>query len=69
MTCNAIVAYNYDEQRWIDGEPARVLRAAQLREEIALFQGPTGEEYADFLGVNRFTAIDLLEDSLRKVES
>lgn len=69
MTTSAIVAYDYDQQRWIDGEPARILRAAQLREEIALFQGPTGEEYADFLGVNRFTAIDLLEDSLRKVES
>lgn len=68
MTTIAIVAYDYDRQRWIDGEPARILRRRQLEEEIALFQGPTGEEYADFLGVNRFVALDLLQDSLRKVE-
>lgn len=68
MTTQSIVAYDYDTHKWIDGKAAVDLRKRQLSEEIATFQGPEGEDYAFFMGIDRFRALDLLQDSLSKLE-
>jgi hypothetical protein len=44
-------AYDYTAQRWVRGEQARALRAAQLREEIAVLESARGSEYLAFLGM------------------
>jgi hypothetical protein len=50
-------AYDYDEQRWLQGESARQLRLRQLREELELLSGPRGADYAAFLNVHRLGAV------------
>lgn len=45
-------AYDYKTQRWVTGEAARPLRAAQLREELAVLESARGSEYLAFLGMS-----------------
>lgn len=49
-----LAAYDYDAQRWIEGEEARLLLIKQVGEEIALIQTPgKGAEYASVMGFDR----------------
>ena len=45
-------AYDYKAQRWATGEAARVLRLAQVREEIALLESPRGLDYFDYIATS-----------------
>lgn len=40
-----LVAYDYEAQRWVEGETARALLVAQAEETLAVLDGPEGERY------------------------
>lgn len=40
-----MIAYDYDRQKWVEGDEARALRRRQLIEERELIAGPEGENY------------------------
>lgn len=50
---STIAAYDYDNQCWLQGEPARQLLVSQLRDEISLLLSHDGEAYAKMLGTDR----------------
>jgi len=52
-----LVAYDYENQRWIEGSEAILLRRNQLLDELNLLESPRGDEYARFVGVDKATAI------------
>ena len=39
------VAYDYDNQQWVQGEPARLLAIKQLQHEIETLTGPNGDQF------------------------
>lgn len=58
------VAYDYDSQKWISGEQARILRMGQVMSELELLRSSKGEEYAQFLGVDLADTIRMAETEL-----
>lgn len=60
-------AYDYNAQAWITGPEAVTLRRRQLREELALLEGPQGSDYFAFIRQKDDTAtIDDARDSIRE---
>ena len=45
-----MTAYDYENQRWVTGEPARQVRRKQLEAEIAALEADTAEKYLRFIG-------------------
>lgn len=62
-----MMTYDYKAQRWLDGEPAKALRKQQLNDELQLLRGPTGADYARFIGTDQLKAIANCEESLKKL--
>jgi hypothetical protein len=64
------IAYDYDRQEWLQGEPARALLIEQLEAELDLLNSPEGRAYYNMV---RTTAIpdtfelyrELVEQELR----
>jgi hypothetical protein len=50
------VAYDYDNQRWIEGDNATALRRTQLLDELDLLNSPRGAEYVTFIGAPSISA-------------
>lgn len=48
-----MTAYDYKNQCWIEGEPARDLLLSQLRDEIALLLSQDGKAYAKMISADR----------------
>lgn len=44
-------AYDYNAQRWIEGEPAKALRIKQITDELALVRSDKGRVYCKMIGV------------------
>jgi hypothetical protein len=61
------MTYDYKAQRWLDGEPAKLLLKKQLTDELELLKGPTGADYARFIGTDKLKAIANCEESLKKL--
>ncbi len=39
------LAYDYNRQEWVEGEPARRLVISQLEDNLAILSGPEAEDY------------------------
>ena len=52
-----IATYDYENQRWITGPEADRLCKRQLRDELELLRSDEGENYADFIAIDRTEAI------------
>lgn len=50
MITTAHTCFDYATHQWLEGEPARVMRLAQLEEEIALVRSSEGQAYLDYFG-------------------
>jgi hypothetical protein len=61
-------AYDYTNQRWIEGEPARQLLLSQLRDEIALLHSPDGDNYARMINADRNELLRRSEADLESLE-
>lgn len=70
-----LVAYDYREQKWIQGEAARPLRIQQINETLAILRSPEAEHY---LAATRSTldpdmtaqqAITMLERQLAELDN
>ena len=48
-----MVAYDYENQQWVGGEPARLLLVSQISDEIRLLRSDEGEAYARMIGADR----------------
>lgn len=44
----AYAAFDYDRQRWVTGERARVMLVAQLSETLGVLESPRGADYLAF---------------------
>lgn len=44
-------AYDYDAQKWIEGEPAKALRLTQIKAELTLVRSDKGRDYCKMIGV------------------
>jgi len=44
-----MLAYNYSDQRWVDGREGAAERLAQLRQTLEILSGPRAEEYLAFV--------------------
>lgn len=40
-------AFDYDKQEWLTGEPARLLKIKQWRQELVLLESDGGQRYLD----------------------
>lgn len=62
-------AYDYETQRWIEGEPARLLLIKQLSSDLEFYRGHKGIELARMQGYPSVTAaIRFTEVELAKVQ-
>ena len=62
-----MVAYDYDNQKWVTGAAAIDLRRKQLLEELDLLTSACGFEYAEFLGQDRDLLIRLASDEFARL--
>lgn len=46
-----LLAFDYDRQQWLEGEPARPVLIRQAEKELATLQGPKAKEYARFANI------------------
>jgi hypothetical protein len=51
LSMQAIIAFDYDRQKWVTGKQARTIRIAQLRQSLEVLNGPRGAEFCAFSGV------------------
>lgn len=58
-------AFDYTAQRWITGEPARLLLISQQREVLALATGPKGADYCRMIGERQDIVIDSARRALK----
>lgn len=54
-------AYDYNQQKWVEGEAARKLLIEQAGEEISLLEGPRGHDYARRIPDDRLARIDRMK--------
>lgn len=63
-----MVAYDYDQQEWIEGKAGRQLRIKQINEEIELIEGPRGLSYLTTMTtMSRPLALECLKAELSKL--
>lgn len=53
-------AYNYDTQKWVDGDDALAVRIDQIKADIACMTGPRAKEFSRFCGLNACEALERL---------
>jgi len=61
-------AFDYQSQKWLEGNAAIDLEIKQLKEELEILQGPKGAEYAQFTGSNLDTAKKMAQKKLDDLE-
>lgn len=44
-----MTAYDYKEQRWVEGSAAHLLAVQQLREHVEILEGPRGQDYFEMI--------------------
>ena len=52
-----MATYNYNTQEWETGQEADRVRLEQLREELAIIEGPKGADYLAFTGSTETTDV------------
>lgn len=57
MDITKFSCYDYAKQSWITGADAVTMRIKQLNEDLELFEGSRGAEYAKFVNVNLKQAV------------
>lgn len=45
-----MTAYDYANQRWVEGEEAKALRIGQLKQDLELLESPKGQDFLNFTG-------------------
>jgi hypothetical protein len=59
-----IVAFDYNNQCWVEGQAALPLLTSQAYDDLDLANGPEGESYCRLLGVDRAEYIAIVQDRL-----
>ena len=62
-------AYDYDAQRWIDGDAGTQLLRQQQQERLDLLLSDRGADYARFTGENLAAAITNARQALAELET
>ena len=64
-------AYDYEQQKWVEGPNAAHIRRKQIEQELVILNGPRGSQYMIFLGRKAGelpTVIDALTKELSELE-
>lgn len=61
-----MTAYDYKTQKTITGEPARLLRISQLKEEMEILASPNGGNYLKFTG-SRLTRTEAISACVQQL--
>jgi hypothetical protein len=65
-------AYDYDNQCWVEGNDAKILKRQQYSQELELLEGPSGEDYIKFISngkptISRQELINNLKNKLKNL--
>lgn len=64
-------AYDYDNQKWVSGKEGAAVMAKQIREAIAIYEGPDAEKFLRFNASKSIVAEELesLRDALVEADA
>jgi hypothetical protein len=64
-----VVAYDYTDQRWVEGDEARQLLQKQLNQTLDLIESDRGADYLAFIGsaMTQAQAAARIRDKLRQL--
>ena len=69
QTLDDFTFYDYENQKWVSGKHAQDLYIKQLENDLKTLMGPSGIEYAKFLGISRNEAIKNIQAQLNNVRN
>lgn len=59
------MAYDYDNQRWIDGDAGTRLAIAQIDEELSIYRGVRGAEYRAMIANDTTPRLETIIEALQ----
>ena len=62
-------AYDYDSQKWIDGEKGKALRLEQLREELNILERARKAKLARVMNLDGENSIKIIESTKKIIKN